>query len=350
MNSGPALVFDRERLERNVRAIAEAARAANITVLFAAKSFPHADVLALAHQYFDGIDAASPDEVRAVPASRVLSVADPSGRAAEVAAAHRGRLIVSCETVEQVSRAPAHAEIAIRISASVTGRDPAIGAVLDGSGHRRSRFGLDVAQSRSLIRAMVGAANERRVGVHVHHGPVTATSPERFLATARAALDVARDAELEPAFLDLGGAWHGVGVDAFAALRREISIELFIEPGRVITDGAGFACGRVVVARELDDRPLRVLDLSRICHLRWSQVELVAQAPHPGEGRRALFVGPTCYEDDVVGEWSVTPDRFGEGARVVLAGVSGYAVAWNTGFGGVAPAEVVIGDANRLLE
>lgn len=345
-----ALVFDRERLERNVRAIAEAARAENITVLFAAKSFPHPDVLALVHHHFDGMDAASPEEAHAVPGDCVLSVADPSGRAAEVAAAHRGRLIVSCETVEQITRAPAHAEIAIRLSASLTARDPAVGAVLDGSGHRRSRFGLDVAQSRALLRTMVSAAGERRVGLHVHHGPVTATAPERFLATARAVMDVAHDAELEPAFLDLGGAWHGVGTSAFAELRRQIAVELIIEPGRAITDGAGFARGSVLVARELDDRPLFVLDLSRICHLRWSQVELVAQAPHPGEGRRALFVGPTCYEDDVVGEWTVTPDRFRAGAPVVLSGVSGYAVAWNHGFGGVAPAEVVIGDANRLLE
>ncbi|MBL9018084.1 MAG: hypothetical protein JNL83_28115 [Myxococcales bacterium] len=351
----PALVFDRERLERNVRAIAEAARAHGVTALFAAKSFPHADVLALAHDVFDGIDAASPGEVRAVPASCVLSVADPSGRAIEAAAAHRGRLIVSCDSVEQVTRAPAHAEIAIRISASLTARDPAVGAVLDGSGHRRSRFGLDVERERRAreIRAMTEAARGRRVGVHVHHGPVTATSAERFVATARAVLDAAREAELAPAFVNLGGAWHGleeIGA-ALAEVRATVgTCELIIEPGRTITRGAGFARGRVLVARELDDRPLFVLDLSRICHLRWSQVELVAQAPHPGEGRRALFAGPTCFEDDVIGEWTVTPPRFAAGARVVLSGVSGYAVAWNTGFGGVAPAEVVIGDANRLLE
>ena len=351
----PALVFDRERLERNTRAIAEAARAHGVTVLFAAKSFPHPEVLALAHEAFDGFDAASPDEVGAVPAGCVLSVADPSGRAIEAAAAHRGRLIVSCDSVEQIARAPAHAEIAIRISASLTARDPAVGAVLDGSGHRRSRFGLDVDRERRgrEIRAMVAAASGRRVGVHVHHGPVTATSAERFIATARAVIDAARDAELMPAFLNLGGAWHGIE-DLGGALAEVRGVsgacELILEPGRAITRGAGFAHGRVLAVRTLDDRPLFVLDLSRICHLRWSQVELVAQAPHPGEGRRALFVGPTCFEDDVVGDWTVTPERFGAGARVVLSGVSGYAVAWNTSFGGVAPAEVVIGDANRLLE
>jgi len=346
------LVFDAARLERNVRALAEAARAADVTALFALKSFPHPHVRHLVAAHFDGFDAASAEEVRAAAehgaGARVLSIADPSGRAMHAAEGWRGRLIVSCETVDQICAAPAHAEIGIRISASITGRDPAVGAVLDGSGHRRSRFGL---ADRAELRAMFDAAGARPVGLHVHHGSVTATSVERFVATARAVLELA---DFAPRFLDLGGAWHGVAdlpralIDIRAAVDREI--ELIVEPGRAVVEGAGFARGTVVVARELADRPLRVLDLSRICHLRWSQVELVAKPPHPGEGRRALFVGPTCFEDDVVGEWSITPAELPEGARVVLRGVTGYAVAWNTSFGGVPAAEVVIGDAARLLE
>lgn len=343
----PRLVFDAARLERNVRALAEAARAARVTTLFAMKSFPHPHVRALAAEHLDGFDAASAEEVRDAPAGRVLSIADPSGRAVAAAASWGGRLIVSCETPDQVRAAPAHAEIALRVSASLTGSDPAIGAVLDGSGHRRSRFGLE---DREQLRAMIDEAAGRPLGLHVHHGPVTATSAERFIATARAVLELA---DFAPRFLDLGGTWHGIAdlpralLDVRAALPADL--ELIIEPGRAIVDGAGFARGTVVVARELADRPLRVLDLSRICHLRWSQVELIAAAPHPGAGRRALFVGPTCFEDDVVGEWSITPSELPAGARVVLRGVTGYAVAWNTSFGGVPTAEVVIGDANRLL-
>ena len=353
---GPRLVFDRARIERNVRALADAARSARVTALFAAKSFPHAEVRAIAAAHLDGFDAASAQEVRELPPARVLSIVDPSGRAIDAADGWTGRLIVGCETPEQVRAAPAHAEIAIRISASLTARDPAVGAVLDGSGHRRSRFGLDVdrEQRRAQLRAMIAAAAGRPVGVHVHHGPVTATSAERFVATARAMLAIAADAELVPRFLDLGGAWHGITElpRALVDVRAQVpdGIELIIEPGRLLTEGAGFARGSVIVARELDDRPLRVLDLSRVCHLRWSQVELVAPAPHPGQGRRALFVGPTCFEDDVVGEWTITPEKLGAGEPVVLRGVSGYAVAWNTSFGGVPAAEVVIGDANRLLE
>lgn len=327
-----ALVFDRARLEANLRAVAAAARASDIRVLFAVKSFPHPDVRALAAALFDGEDVAS--QAEADGATRgILSVADPSGTARR---AWPGRLIVGCETEAQVAAAPATAEIAIRVSASIAGRDPAIGALLDGSGHRRSRFGVE---TRDEIAALRRAAAGRPVGLHVHHGAVTATSAERFVASARAVLEAA---DFAPAFLDLGGAWHGVPdlAAAFAALRAAFALELLVEPGRVLARGAGFATGRVCVARRAGDRELRVVELSRIAHLRWSPIELVAPPPSAG-GTPTLFVGPTCFEEDALGEW-IAALPYAPGDRAVFAGATGYAVAWNTGFGGVPPADVVV--------
>ena len=325
----PTLIFDAGRIEANARALREAAR--GYTTLFAVKSFPHAEVRAICARHLDGFDVASVEEAREVEA-RVISIADPSGRAVE---ARAERLIVACETVEQVAAAPARAEIAIRVSMSVAKRDPAIGAI-EASGHRRSRFGLD---AREQIAALRAAAGTRPVGLHVHHGPVAATSAERFIATARAVLALA---DFEPRFLDVGGAWHAVAdlPRALAALRAAVpsAIELVIEPGRVITNDAGFACGRVVVARDVGDRQLRVVDLSRICHLRWSQVELVVE--HPGRGVPTSFVGPTCFEEDVLGDWITEPPPVG--APIVLRNVSGYAVGWNTSFGGVPAADVLL--------
>ncbi len=339
----PTLAFDLARIERNAIALRDAARAAGVTLLFAAKSFPHAGVRDLIAQHVDGFDVASPAELAELPAARVISIADPSGR---TSAPPAGRAIVSCETVEQVRAASPHAEIAIRISASLTNRDPAVGAV-ESSGHHRSRFGLDLDPARrgAALRELVAAAAGRPVGLHVHHGPFTATSGERFVATAKAVLAAAADTELVPRFINLGGAWHGIADVAStlrelrAAVPREI--ELIVEPGRAFVDGAGFACGRVMVARELDDRSLRVIDLSRICHLRWSQVELVAQAPRPGHGRDVLLVGPTCFEEDAIGDWKLE-EALATGARVIFRNVSGYAVAWNCGFHGVSPADVIV--------
>lgn len=388
----PTLVFDLARIVDNMRVVAEAARAARISALFAMKSFPHRRVVEVARRTLAGFDAASVAELRLAleaaaadarsnsAAQELISIADPTGAAIAYAADafaeptraaigyaadanENRRVIIACETVEQVRAAPAHADIAIRVSASITERDPAVGAILDGTGHRRSRFGLERAEEiRALRDAALRPDARRRVGLHVHHGPVTATSAERFIATARAAIELARSAGVEPDFIDVGGAWHGIGIAniaaAFAAIRAGIddamrargdeangddAIEILVEPGRLLVEDAGFACGPTTSTRDLGDGRLLVTTaLSRICHLRWSQVELVAKAPHPGTGVKAIIVGPTCYEEDVVGEWTVDPSQIEK--RVVVRNVSGYAVAWNKSFGGVPEADVVFVD------
>jgi diaminopimelate decarboxylase len=333
----PSLVFDLARIDANMRALAAAARAVGATALFAAKSFAHPAVRALAAERLDGFDVASAGELAELPPARVLSIADPTGRTGD---ARAQRVIVGCETVDQVERAPASAEIAVRVSASIAGRDPAVGAILDGaSGHRRSRFGVERAEQ---LAALAAAAGGRPVGLHVHHGPVAAAAAERFVASARAALALAGEAGVVPRFIDLGGAWHAIPAlaPALAEIRAAVprDLELIVEPGRALADGAGFACGRVCVARDA----LRVADLSRICHLRWSQIELVGAAPRPGAGEHVLVVGATCFEEDVIGEWTVEPAQLATGARLVLRNVTGYAVGWNASFGGVPTADVVM--------
>lgn len=317
--------------------IADAARAARITPLFAVKSFPHPRVIELAARYFEGFDVASAGELALVPRDKIISLADPTGAAihgiGEPTAT--SRRIVVCETLEQVRAA--RGDIAIRVSASITGRDPAVGAILDGTGHRRSRFGLDTREDIAALREVALRERAQRcVGLHLHHGPVTAVNAERFIATARAAIELAG---FIPDFLDLGGAWHGITdtAGAFAEIRAAFDMPIFVEPGRACADGAGFAVGRVMSRREIAERILVVSDMSRVCHLRWSQVELVAKAPHPGTGRKLLVTGATCYEEDVIGEWTVGD----VGERIVLRNVSGYAYAWNTSFGGVPAADVV---------
>ncbi|MFN0252118.1 MAG: hypothetical protein ACKV2T_34905 [Kofleriaceae bacterium] len=87
----PALVFDRARIAANLRELAAAARAHGVTALFAAKSFPHPEVWAIAAELCDGFDAASAGEIAALPAARVLSIVDPTGRALDdVGDAHVG--------------------------------------------------------------------------------------------------------------------------------------------------------------------------------------------------------------------------------------------------------------------
>jgi diaminopimelate decarboxylase len=383
---GPQLIFERTQLERTMREVADAARAAELRVLFAVKSFPHAEVLAMAARWLDGFDVASGGELEAVrpllDARHSLSITDPTGRAV---AAHGGHVpaldeestsrdasapslvaqapIVSCESMEQLEealRSAPHAPLAVRLSSSLLGRDRAVGSIQSGDGHHRSRFGVDVdpARARGLLAQMAARAAEhqRPLGLHLHHSGVVPTSAARFLDSARAALELAAAADFRPAFFNLGGSWHGVAdslAEVWLALRAAISawtastsapeLPLFVEPGRLFARGAGFALGWVRAARALDDRDLRILDLSRICHLRWSQPSLVEPAPRPGHARKLVLAGPTCYEDDLLGEWQVDDaNAYAPGAPVILRDLTGYAVAWNSGFAGVPAATVRI--------
>lgn len=352
---GPQLIFDRAALVRTLRDVAAAARAADLRVLFAVKSFPHEEMLRLAAEHLGGFDVASRGELEAVrpllTAQHQLSLTDPTDRAAESAELDEAA-IISCESAEQLERALAaapRARFAARLSSSLLGRDRAVGSIQSGDGHHRSRFGVDVDpdRARQHLAQMreLAAAHQRPLGLHLHHSGVVPTSAARFLDSARAALALAASAELAPAFLNLGGSWHGVAAalaETWLALRSALGdLPLYAEPGRLFATGAGFAVGWVRAARALDDRDLRVLDLSRICHLRWSQPSLVEPAPRPGRARKLVLAGPTCYEDDLLGEWQVDDARaYAPGAAVILRDVTGYAVAWNCGFAGVPAATV----------
>jgi diaminopimelate decarboxylase len=215
-----------------------------------------------------------------------------------------------------------------------------------------SRFGVDPVEL-----AAVSAAGAGRVrALHVHGGPL-ATAPSTVVARARRACEAAAAAGLELEQLDLGGSLHGFALDrptsgqatlgeVLAAARAAVpaGVRLVFEPGRLWSEGAGFACGQVLAARTLGGRAARVLDLSRLCHLRWSTPRLVAPPPRPGASVDVTLLGATCCEDDLVGDVRIPPEHLASldvGARVVLAGVGGYAAGWNRGFAGVPAAQVV---------
>ncbi|HUQ07152.1 MAG TPA: hypothetical protein VM261_31895 [Kofleriaceae bacterium] len=370
---GPALLFDlgvvRDRMTR-ARAAAKAAgdaattagdaatkighAMAGIELLFAVKSFPLPEAIALAVEHLDGLDVAGPEEqaaALAVPPTNV-SVTWPGdvdvGLLAALAARHRVTAV--CETAAQLAAA-----------ATVAGVTLALRLASDDD----SRFGIAPGELGAMIAAAASggadlhggvALRERVRALHVHGGPL-ATSPSTIAVRARRACEAASAAGIALEQLDLGGSLHGFALahatsgqsllaDAFAAARAAVPahVRVLFEPGRLWTEGAGFACGRILAARDLP-REVRVLELSRLCHLRWSTPKLVAPPPRAGEPRVAVtLLGATCCEDDLIGDARVPPEFLAQlepGARVLLAGVTGYAAGWNRAFAGVPAARIV---------
>ena len=351
----PAIVVDVDGFERRLAAVRAAAAAAGVSVLAAVKALGHPGLVARAIARLDGADVAGPAEDEAARGAPTISVTYPGGataaRLAALATPGR-RVIASCETAAQVAAAAQvpGVEIALRISASALGED-APGGVRDGAGGHASRFGVTADE----LRALAAVAPDRVRALHVHGGPL-AIAPARLAARAAAAVAAAAASELAIARLDLGGSLHGFTLDepvagrarladALAAVRAAVpaEIEVCVEPGRVLTEGVVYAAGRVLAVRTAAGHDARVLALSRLCHLRWSTPVLCAPPPRGDDRRALLLLGATCCEDDVIGD-AIVPRgcALPEGALAIVAGVSGYAIAWNRGFAGVPAARVIL--------
>jgi diaminopimelate decarboxylase len=368
---GPALIFDLGVVRARMVRGREAAKAAGVELLYAVKSFPLPVAIELAVAQLDGLDVAGPEEQAAALAAAPTNVTITWPGDVDVvmlaALAARHHVTAVCETTGQLAAAArvANVGLAVRLASDDD-----------------SRFGVAPGDLRAMIAAAAAetetdesALRDRVRALHVHGGPL-ATSTATIAARARFACEAAAAAGIALDQLDLGGSLHGFALshatsgqallaDAFAAARAAVPahVRLLFEPGRLWTEGAGFACGRILAARDIAtsaahvggelathvsraERAVRVVELSRLCHLRWSTPRLVAPPPRAGEPRVAvMLLGATCCEDDLIGDALVPPEFLAQlepGARALFAGVSGYAAGWNRAFAGVPAARVII--------
>jgi cysteine synthase A len=366
LDSQPTIVFDLDVMQENVRLLADAGREQVTEFLFPVKAFSRPEILRLVDASFDGFDVSNAFELDHVlsateRAPGTISICNPGLDKADLDAClakllRKGFepvLRVVCESKEQALWVRHHSsprvEIVYRLSSD--GLLPATG-----DQGAMSRFGIRAAEFEA---AHVDAAGERFAGFHVHSG----MSAQNDLATIErlgggiaALCDRIR---ISPRIVDLGGGlWNatpeGVG-DVLRRIRTRFpcSTTLVLEPGRLISRDAGFACGRVRAARSEREREIRILGLSRACHLKWtSPLLLNALGARVGNetpveksaGPRIEIVGPTCFEDDRFCETIIPAEGAQEvlpvGALVVFGSITGYAAEWNASFNGIPPAEV----------
>jgi diaminopimelate decarboxylase len=210
-----------------------------------------------------------------------------------------------------------------------------------------SRFGASANEWRALERA-VAASPQPFIGYHLHHGLQRNTATD-YLRIADAALALAKAWGTPLQRLNLGGGLATLSLTEVEALlerlRRKVPREtrLVFEPGRLIAEGAGFAAGRVVAVRRQGKRWKCVLDLSRECHLRWSGGKALEM------GKVAVELsGPTCFEGDSLGQARLAGVP-AVGEIILFGDISGYSLAWNTSFNGIAPARVSFLNRARAL-
>ena len=352
---GPALIFDVAMLEQKLLALADIHARYRCHFLAPVKSFPNAVFLNLAARHLSGFDVSNLEEYRALPrdlSGKTVALAGPILRADELPRfLDRGNALVvyvdSLHQLAQIEECRSPLDYGVRVdSARLLKRR----VHERGQRCRHSRFGLS-GEELLAVRPRLEGSQHRFVGVLVHHASEENTA-ETYLALVEELQALLAGLDLSVHDINLGGGEHHLDLDSLAALACRIrkslgeDIGLSLEPGRLLTEAAGYAVGRVENWRTRGDAVEYVLDLSMDCHLRWSKPTLIVPRPSdPGRPMRARFYGPTCHEADNLGEHHVWSNRAGEppflpGDLVLFGNVSGYSASIRTSFNGVAPPPV----------
>jgi diaminopimelate decarboxylase len=334
------LIYDCDAIAARIAATRALEERHDARFLFAVKACGEPWALELMHRHGLGFDIANAAELAAVRNAALATGVAPaflsaSGPASADLFGQAGLDIVHFDGAGQLD-----AELADGTLLGLRVALPDSGAAPDAP--RRTRFGVR-PDSPDFARAI---ADPRFGGLHCHRpGP---RSAQDIVATGAALAALVPDRSLR--YLNLGG---GLGAltpgdldVALTALRTIVpaGTRIVLEPGSYWFAGAGYALGRILACEPLGPEMTRVtLDLSKDCHLHWSDaVPIAANGLPPG---KVLLGGPTCHEGDIIGAFELG-DAHGAATLippgfVLFGNVDGYSAAWNRGFNGIPAARVV---------
>lgn len=325
-------------------------------VTYAVKANPAPEVLEnLVAAGLSGFDVASPEEiaqVRAASATADLHYNNPVRSRAEVAAGKAAR--VRSWSVDDLSElvklgAPQHAaeEIAVRFKLPVKGAHYDFGA----------KFGATPQQAVEILRAVAAAGY--RPALTFHPG-TQCDSPEAWVHYVMAAAEIARQADVAPERLNVGGGFasHRCGsAPDLERVFREIDLavkqvfkappKLVCEPGRAMVAESFSLAARVKAVRA--DGTVFLNDGIYGGFAEWRDISptnriscLTAEgaAKNGPEQNRTVF-GPTCDSLDCLPEPVALPADLQEGDYLLFAGMGAYSLAIATRFNGYGIRDVI---------
>jgi len=322
LNVHPQKIIDR------VRTLDGLKQQYGLKILFCVKSLSHAETYGLVSSVFDGIEISNDRELfdPAAPLKVVNTLDEKEIDRLPLDDSY----LVSVENRDMYDGFR-YAPYLLRLnSTGWLGPD-----ILKQNDLKGSRFGLD---EDDVDTAMIDGAQFR--GIHFHFGRFIDHSKNihrRFLDKVhnRFGSDIP--------IIDIGGGQHRIDdLDEIIAYAKERfpNAELYIEPGRWISQGCVFADAEVIRAEKRADYVDLVLDLSNEIHCRWADEIFPRPAYHGGQ--TAKLSGPTCFEADQFGVHDLDPAFCEKGARIELGGLTGYCISLNQTFNGIAPASVAI--------
>lgn len=220
------------------------------------------------------------------------------------------------------------------------------------TGHEGAKFGIPVAEARTLLHARRSYPYLEIDGLHVHIGSQLGR-PDESAAAARLALALAHEFGL--GHVNLGGgfpvAYDGataVPVEDFAAALIPVlanqRVHVAFEPGRFLLAEAGVLLAEVQYLKR-GGRTV-VLDTGMTDLLR----PALYDARHPiwplhatgGQARVVQVVGPICESADVVHPAALLP-ALAEGALVAIGVAGAYGMTMASNYNGrLRPAEALV--------
>jgi diaminopimelate decarboxylase len=360
--SGPVLIFDRERIRANLIGLGKAFGGNPGGMLFAVKSFSHAEILQTVWETGVGFEVSNEREYRLLPRDlslRTVSLNSPLREDPAEFVECGNRLHVHLESVPDrtIIGAPSDGSYCLRLDHKSLPLDSSLLVERD----RPSRFGVSWSsflESAPLFREGILS------GVHVHNGSEVNTAAF-YRAALKLLLDSCEENQIPLRYVNLGGGLHPIAQAELEKLLGDLhstagELPIFIEPGHVICREAGFLLCKVHDVRPFGGQRYHVtIDASYDSHAKWSQPSWTGpdelgiekldhrEIPAPQEGFQILrFVGASCFERDQLGIFRI-PQRgsvppIAPGDPIILSNINGYSYAWNKGFNGVPPAKLRI--------
>jgi len=308
-NKAPILIFDKHKILLRAQGLQRFCYNNNIELYFAVKACSELSILSLIAPYVDGFDVSNKNELEVIQNfKKPVSIYDPTGQTESY---DNGTYISERPEFLKSNQAKFLRFNATELFPSKT----------------QSRFGFSIQEF----------SQEKNIeGVHIHLRELHEYSLSDFQLIVHFIL------RLHPkiSILNLGGGWHKLENNndyqkILQTLRRENpNLKLRIEPGRFFTFNCGEIRGQVV---SINRHRLEITtNISSYLHLNWSQPQL-QYLNETGDQIEIRIFGPTCYEFDKIGTFSVTKKWFNSlqnGDEVCFKEISSYTLQRQGEFNG----------------
>jgi diaminopimelate decarboxylase len=384
----PLYVYSKATLLRHLGELQRAFAPANPLICYSIKTNGNIHLARLMGEQGSGFDVTSYGELyRALKAGGVGSKIVFAG-AGKTAAEHRYGLESNVLMFNVESEAELHAladvaksmgrtaNVALRVNPDLP---PKTHAKTDTS-VKGVKFGLDIDTILEVAQGVVGNANVKVVGLHMHLGsPILSAEPyKQGIAKGLTLIEQLRAQGHPIAYLNMGGGFgihyrkqEALPADVFAEVIlpavRQAKCQLILEPGRFIVGNAGLLVSRVIYTKESGGKSFVIQDgamndlirptLYDSFHRIWP-VAPPAGLPTPPEdyevdipGTKKLdVVGPVCESGDFLAkDRRLPPLNKGDLLATFSAGAYGMAMASNYN-GRPRAAEVMVdGTTHRLI-